>query len=201
MIRFDFDEWDRAVRRLGASIEQVPFTLSVALNDATRKAADRLAADTWARHVEVRNRNFARYALRINQRANKRNLMTEIIENPALAGRGNFGMQATGGTKRARKGKLAIPLKGSVQRTARGVRANQRPAAVIARTPKRALRVTDRGILVGEKGRLRLKFSLEPQARQPAHVPMGRDFQSYMRDELRAALPAAIAKAMGTRRR
>lgn len=200
MITFDFREWDRAVQRLGADLDQVPFALSVALNDAAQKTRLRLADETWARHVQVRNRTFARYAMRIEKRATKGNLRIDIIENPTLNGRGNLGLHATGGTKRARKGKLAIPLKGSVTRTGRGVRANQRPAAIIARTPKRALRVTDRGIFVGQGGKLRLKYSLEQTAQQPADVPFARDFKTIMTEELRKALPAAVARAMKTRR-
>jgi len=200
VIRFDFSEWDRAAQRLGAAVEQIPFALSVALNDAANKTRQRLADETWARHVEVRNRGFARYAMRLEKRATKRNLRVDIIENPSLNGRGNLALHAVGGTKTARKGKLAIPLKGSVQRTGRGVRASQRPGALIARTPKRALRITDRGIFVGEGGKLRLKFSLEQQARQPADVPFARDFQSMMREELRSSLPAAVARAMKTRK-
>ena len=200
MLSFDFSTWERAARQLGADLEQVPFALSVALNDAVKATRLHLTDETWPQHVQVRNRGFARAALRVQQYANKRNLTVVLGENPDLQGRGNLGLQARGGTKQARRGKLAIPLPGTVVRTGRGVRASQRPAAIIARTPKRALRVTPRGILVGKNGRLELKYTLVQQARQPADVPLDADFAHYMERELRLSLPAAVARAMKTKR-
>lgn len=201
---FDFEidlrGFERKARDFGAAQDQVRFSLAYSLTGATSSTLKRLIAETWPKHVEVRNRGFLRQALRV-ERATKANLASAITTAGTRAGaRGNLALHAGGGIRRAKK-RLAIPPTGSVRRTSGGVAAAQKPRTVIDRTPKRALRVTSRGIFVGEGGRLRLKYTFRPVARIKPDVPFRQDFARYMSDELRRELPKAVAKAMKTRRR
>jgi hypothetical protein len=78
------------------------------------------------------------------------------------------------------------------------VRKSQRPHAVIVNTPKRALRITPRGIFVGKGGRL---YAFKASAAQPADVPFDREFREAMTAELRISFPASLARAMASRRK
>ena len=70
---------------------------------------------------------------------------------------------------------------------------------MIARTPKRALRITRKGIFVGENGRLKLKYVFAPAAQISKDVPFYEDFERVMRQEIAAAFPGAMKRAMQTR--
>ena len=72
-------------------------------------------------------------------------------------------------TRQQAKGRLAIPPTGAVARSSSGVRKNQRPRAIVLNTPKRALRITDKGIFVGKGGRLHLMYM--PSRPAPASPP------------------------------
>ena len=196
-LRFDFRDFKRAARRIGAFEKQIPFALANAMTTAAFKVKDSLISETWAEHVEVRNRNALRQALRI-EKARKTNLRVAIVGSGPSAQRLNLVAHAEGGTKKPQGRRLAIAPAGTVKRGARGVPKGQRPAAIIAKTPKRALRITDRGIFVGEGGRLRLRYALKPSATIKADVPFKQDFARMMGAEVRRQFPIAMAKAMKT---
>src|SRR5262249_19073469 len=139
---------------------------------------------------------FMGRALRVKF-SSKRDLTVELYDS---LGRAHLTLHAHGGVKGAQR-RLAIPPRGAVVRTAHGVEKGQRPRALIARTAKRALRITPQGIYVGKGGRLHLMYAFKQSARQPADVPFERDFAATMTRELRISFPAAVARAMRTRRR
>jgi hypothetical protein len=194
--KFNMVDMECQAKTLNGAMDQAPFALSLALNDAVKNARQVLVQDTWPHHVSQRNSSFIGRALRTNF-AVKNNLRVEIYDD---LGRANLKLHASGGTERPRNGRFAIPPKGSVVRGARGVRKSQQPAAIIARTPKRALRVTSRGIFVGEVGKLKLKYSLLASAIQPADVPFQEVFEDAMRNGVRTSFPAAMTRAMSSRR-
>jgi hypothetical protein len=195
-LKLDVDTFIAKAKQIDGAISQLPFALAQSMNTAAFNTRAKLIGDTWPSHVQQRNRTFIRAALRV-ARANKNNLRVEIQD---VLGRGSLILHARGGTKAAR-GRLAIPPAGSVTRTARGVRASQKPAAIIAKTPKRALRITPRGIFVGQGGRLHLKYSFRPSASVSADVPFDEEFQRMMREEINRAFPLALAFAMASARR
>jgi hypothetical protein len=198
MLTFNFSDFERMARDIDHAIDQMPFAISKALNDAVKNTRDRLAEETWAQHVEVRNRHFMRNALRI-ERSTKRNLRVALVD---IRGRANLKQHAEGGVSRPLHGRrFSIPLKGTVRRTARGVTASQTPKAIIASTPKRALRVTAKGIFVGKGGRLHKKYAFAPAAHVKKDVPLREDFARFMVEELRVTFPAAMKLAMQTRRK
>jgi hypothetical protein len=196
-LQLDLSDFEKQARRLGGAIDQVPFALSLALNQAATNARRVLVQDTWPQHVTQRNSNFIGWSLRTIF-STKHTLRVEIYDQTPDQ-RAHLKLHAVGGTKTARK-RLAIPPKGSVVRTARGVRKDQKPAAIIARTPKRALRITARGILVGVGGKLVLKYLFRQSVQQPADVPFEDAFQDAILHDVHTSFPAAMMRAMRGRR-
>lgn len=195
MLKLDFRDWNRVAKQWGAAADQVPFALANAMTAGAFKAREVLADETWPGAVDVRNRALMRASLRI-EKAKKRNLSVTIYDR---LGRAHLALHADGGTKGA-NGRLAIPPTGTVKRGAKGVPKGQRPSAIIAKTPKRALRITPRGIYVGEGGRLHLRYAFASSANIKADVPFNEDFARVMTREMLKHLPAAIRGAMSTRK-
>jgi hypothetical protein len=198
MLKLDFDmrDFERKAAEIGGMMDQVPFALANALTSAAFKAREVLVTQTWPDHVQQRNRSFIRRALRI-EKARKNDLRVEIYDD---LGRANLQLHAKGGARQARGKRLAIPPAGTAQRKAGGaIKAGQLPKALVARTPKRALRITPKGIFVGEGGRLRLKYVFKPSAQIEKDVPFYEDFQRVMQQEVAAAFPGAMQRAMQTR--
>lgn len=194
--QINFDDFLRRADEIGAARDQVPFALANAMTSAAFRTKTLLATDTWPKAVESRNKNFLRAALHVEP-ARKHDLTVSIVDT---LGRANLAQHADGGTERPRSSTFAIPPAGSVKRTARGVAASQRPRAIIANTPKRALRITPRGIFIGIGGRLHLKFSFKPSAQIKRDVPFREDFARYMAEELKRTFVVAMERAMRTRR-
>jgi hypothetical protein len=194
-IKFGVEQFARKAVQLGAAMDQLPFALSRSLNAAVTNARTVLVRKTWPESVQQRNVNFISAALRTNF-STKRNLRVEIYDR---MGRAHLALHAHGGTKLSRK-RLAIPQKGRIVFTSQGPRKSQTPKAIVANTPKRALRITSKGIFVGQGGRLNLMYSFAPSAQIRADVPFEEDFAATMRVELRTSFPAAMASAMKGRR-
>lgn len=201
MFSVDVRAFERKAAQLNAAADQVPFALANAMTTAAFQARDVLINETWPGAVKVRNKTLMRAALRV-VKAMKSNLRVEINDE-RINGRAHLKLHADAGTKQA-QGRLAIPPSGSAiagRRGAKGIPKGSRPAAIVARTPPRALRITSKGIFVGEGGKLNLVYSLTPSANQPADVPFREDFARIMLREMAVAFPTAIAKAMKSRRR
>jgi hypothetical protein len=196
-LRLDVSEFEKRAKQLDAAEDQIPFALSLALNSAVQDARGVLIQDTWPKHVTERNASFIRWALGMVF-STKHNLRVEINDKRANT-RGHLALHMGGGVKVANL-RLAIPPRGSVQRGAHGVRKDQLPAAIVAHTPKRALRVTAGGIFVGVAGRLQLKYFFRQSVRQPADVPFADAFRDAVVKATRASFAGAMARAMRTRR-
>lgn len=195
-LTIDTSTFEKRAKELHAQIDQVPYALALAMNAAAKKTKQTLVEDTWPSHVTQRNKSFIGRALQRTY-ASKRNLQIEIYDS---LGRAHLKLHDAGGTKTA-KGRLAIPPPGTVKRGAGGVRKKQRPHSIIVNTPKRALRITNRGLFVGKGGRLHLMYAFKASANMPADVPFEDDFRRAMTIELRASFPAAMERAMKPRRK
>jgi hypothetical protein len=196
VITFEMRGIKELADQLKVAHDQIPYATAKALNDAAFRTRDRLIA-AWPQHVTARNTGFIRSALHI-EKASKHDLTVRIVETPSSV---SLERHAAGGTKRPLHSRnLAIPPKGSVQYGPRGVRSDQRPGAILRNTPKRALRVTSKGIFVGEGGRLHLKYTFTPSAHQPKDIPFYEVFASEMRDKVNQLLPVYLQEAMRSRR-
>ncbi|GGC90483.1 hypothetical protein [Chelatococcus reniformis] len=192
-IKFDLRDFERASRQIGGAADQVPFALAGALNTALFNTRKKLVTETWPKSVTVRNRSFLSAALRV-ETATKGKLEGAIFDS---MGRAHLGLHARGGTKRPARGMLAIPT-ARVRRTARGVAANQKPSMLKRSVRKGNLIFQETGR--GKAKRLELMYKLAPMARIKKDVPFVEDFRRSMLAEVRVAFPAAMAKAMRTRR-
>jgi hypothetical protein len=196
MIVFNFDNFLTKAAELGAAADQVPYALSRAFNTALTNTRRVLTESTWPSAVEVHNKSFLTAALRVNY-SNKSDLRGSIYDT---LHRANLAGHAYGDTKTPRGIHLAIPPKGLFPRGASGISKGNRPRALIAKTPKRALRITPKGIFIGEGGRLHLQYGFKSSANQPADVRFEEDFKTSMLADVRTSFPKAMIEAMATRK-
>lgn len=198
-IKLDLSQFADAAKRMGAAVDQVPYALSRAMNDAAFYARERLIHSTWPEHVTQRRSNFPGAVLRV-ERSNKIDLTVKIVDT-SDKGQGHLYQHAYGGTKVPRGKHLAIPLASWVKYTASGVAKRMQPKAIVADTPKRALRIIPgKGIFVGQGGRLNLRYSFKTSARINADVPFETDFRRYMTDKIEEQFPMRLGEAVRTRR-
>ena len=196
-IEFDIKDFERKAQQLHAAVDQVPYALSRAMNDAAFATRQRLIDQTWPQHVTVRNPNFLKAALHVEP-STKTNLEVHIVDQLK---RGHLEKHAHGGTKQARSTNLAIPIAANVPRESGGrVRRDYRAAALVAATPKRALRITQSGIFIGRHGKLHLMYKLQPTAQIKQDVPFVQDFKQFFCEEVEQAFPVRLDEAMATRR-
>lgn len=195
-LEIDTRAFERKARELGAAVDQVPYALSRAMNDAAFKTRQRLIDETWPQSVNVRNKSFLRAALHVEP-STKHNLEVHVVDQ---LGRGNLWEHAHGALVRGKGKNVAISIDANVRRGPRGVAKAQRPGALIANTPHRALRITPSGIFVGRHGRLHLMYKLQPTATIKPDVAFVEDFKQFMCEAIETAFPIRLAEAMATRR-
>ena len=169
------------------------------MNAAAKKTKEFLVKNTWPSHVTQRNARFINRALQINY-AMKYNLRVEIYDD---LNRASLMLHGEGGTKRPKGTNLAIPISSNVRKGATGIRKGLRPRELNAKF-KFVANLRGRGDAVwlrtAPKGRhLKMMYVLRPSASIAKTVPFWEDFQESMRNELRSALPAAMARAMKPR--
>lgn len=210
MLTLDLSEFERKARDLSAAIDQVPFALAGALNDALFKARDHLINQTWPNSISVRNPSFIRAALNV-EKATKGNLSGTIFDR---FGRAHLKLHATGGIKKAR-GRLAIPAdRVKAARGAKGVPARLRPGNLkgairkgnsiyqVQGTYKKAKPATKtrKAVKAVDNRKLVFMYALRQTARVKQDVPFYEDFRSIVAQEARASFPQRLARAMQTRR-
>jgi hypothetical protein len=196
-LKFDLRDIQRVADRLKVASDQVPFAMSRALNKAAYETRRMLVEKTWPQSVTQRRSNYPGVVLHVEE-STKHDLTVKIVEQakvPSLVAHAEGGVRTPVQAKR-----FAIPLKGWVQRTSEGVRTTQTARYIIQNTPKRALRVTSKGIFIGEGGRLHLRDSFKPSTHLSADVPFYSVFASEMRDRVNSLLPKFLREAMASRR-
>ena len=130
----NYKKLSRSLDQLGK--KQLPFAFAKTLNQTMKAVGKYTVARTYPRAFDVRNKGFfkaamftgdaVRWATKTKLRASARDRFD----------RGNLQLHATGGTKRARSGRMAIPSRYTkARRGPKGVRKNLRPRAVVD-TPK-----------------------------------------------------------------
>jgi hypothetical protein len=195
-IDFNIKDFIAAADRMKAAHDQLPFVISNLLNDGAFKTRQVLVEQTWPAHVQVRNARFINAALHIDK-ASKHNLEVAIVDR---IGHGHLQAHAKGGTKRVSGPTVAIPNQSVIRLGAHGVRAPDRPAALIARTPKRAMRITNNMMMIGRGGRLVLQYLFRPSVNIKKDVPFYEDFNYTMSNAIRTGFADAMSRAMATRR-
>jgi hypothetical protein len=172
--------------------------LSSTLNDAAFAARQVVVQDTYPAHIQQRNPSFINAALHVTK-ATKQNLTVTLedqLKKPFLQ------RLATGGTETAtRAPKLAVPAPDlNAKRTARGMPPRWKRQAIIAATPRRALRVTPTGVFVGQGGRLKLMYSLKPSVHVPKIFNFYETWEYVVMNYIRTSFAANLRRAMDTRR-
>ena len=133
-VRSNYEKLSRSLDDLGR--KQLPFAFSKTLNEPMKAVAKYTVARTYPRAFGVRNKGFFKAAMFTGDAmrwATKTKLRVSARDRFE---RGNLQLHATGGAKRARSGRIAIPSRFTkATRGARGVRKGLRPRAVVD-TPK-----------------------------------------------------------------
>jgi hypothetical protein len=195
-VQFNLSEFEKRARQLDGAIDQVPFALALALTEAAEITKQALV-DEWPQHVFQRNPGFIKRALQVKP-ATKHDLRVEIYDS---LGRAHLELHADGGTKQA-KSKFAIPVENNVKRGARGVSRSKWPRS-LANSFVADLHGKGPALWVryGRKGRrLRLMYTLRSTVGVKKDVPFRETFAETMTRELGESFPAALKRAMSTRR-
>jgi hypothetical protein len=199
-IKVDMGDVLRLADQLGVAAREIPYSMSRSLNSALFDIRSEFIDHTWPDHVTVRNPSFLRYVLRVetSSKYNLRGAIKEIEEtsNPLMD-------HAKGGTRTPAKAReFAIPTTEYAQgkQTSRGLRASARIRALLASVPRRALRVTSKGVYVGKGGRLELVFAFKPRIEMKADVPFFETFETEVRKRFWDKLPEWLIRSLRTRR-
>lgn len=196
MITIDMRDIRRVADNMKAAQDQVPYATALALNAATESTRSALIKSTWPTHVHVRNAQFISASLTTaGKRATKYSLSTEIYDR---LNRGNLLLHATGGMKRPTgRTHMAVPVSSLIeQKGARGVPRALKPRNLGKRGERKGDAIFERSKTTGK---LRLLYVLKTATKVP-RIPFYDDFNRVMRAEFFRELPAALERAMRTRR-
>lgn len=177
-----------------AAQDQVPYALALAMNQATENTRE-LLIRVWPQQVQVRQGGFIRYALRRGPQATKHSLRTEIFDQ---TGKSFMKRLDQGGTHVARGNNLAIPVEANVRVGSHGVRKSQLPRNLPNTVVKGNAIYQRQG--KGNRKRLKLMYVLRPAVSVPKKINFTEDFVISMSNECRTSFPAAMARAMKSRR-
>ena len=197
MITFvmDFTEVKKAALSLGAAVDQIPYAIALALNRSADITRNLLIKQAWPSHIHSRNASFIAASLTTREaRATKGSLSVEIYDRLR---RGHLYEHAKGGVRVPHgRSHLAVPTR-NVPKTGRGVPQRLKPKTL----GKDAVRIKDALYRRDARGKLVLLYVLKPKTKIPRRVPFFEDYQASMQREMRRELPAAVARAMATRKR
>ena len=207
-LSLDMRDFERAARDFGAILDQVPFALAGAMNDALDDAYAELTTRTWPESITARNPSFIRAALTTRgNRATKGNLRVAIEDK---LGRASLSLHAEGGEKLPKGKALAVPsarIAGARGRS--GVPKGLRPRAIpnsfvkgnaiYQRIGKYEKAGPGKG--KGYDGRgLVLMYTLAPEAAIRPDVPFEPDFERAFRSGIERAFGPRLQAAMAKRR-
>jgi hypothetical protein len=162
-------------KKLSRSLDQVgrkqlPLAFAKTLNEIMKAVEKYTVARPYPRAFDVRNRAFFRAAMFTGSAVKRATKTTLRVLARDRFDRGNLQLHATGGTKRARSGRIAIPSRFTkATRGARGVRKALCPRVVV-NTPKGFIDWDGpRDAIYQRYGRggkqVRLLYVLQPRAR------------------------------------
>ena len=178
-------------KKLSRSLDQVgrkqlPFAFAKTLNETMKAVGKYTVARTYPRAFDVRNKGFFKAAMFTGDAVRWATKTKLRVSARDRFDRGNLQLHATGGTKRARSGRIAIPSRYTkATRGARGVRKALRPRAVV-NTPKGFIdRDGPRDAIYQRYGRggkqVRLLYVLHRSARIPKRFRFYEDAQRITR--------------------
>jgi len=181
--------------------KQLPFAFAQTLNDTAFKVRKQIVERTYPRSFDVRDRRFATQTFRV-KKATKRILTAVVFDR---LDRANLKLHAEGGTKRAKRGSIAVPSRYvKDRRGARGVRRNLRPREVVDSPKGYISRGKDRAIFqaYGPGGsKKRLLYSLKPSVRIAKVFPFYEDASRTVQRNLQRSFSINFRKALQTARR
>ncbi|KWV59723.1 hypothetical protein AS156_30550 [Bradyrhizobium macuxiense] len=193
--KIDLAPFEEQVKRMDAAIDQMPFALSRALNDAANDAYEYLIEETWPKAVKVRNASFLRWAMR-TKFSTKYDLEVEIFDNTPDQ-RAHLALHAEGGVKLPKGAHLIVPTD-NVSRGASGVRQSQKPANMVGKVVKG--NKIYQAIGRGKTKHLKLMYVLVPRTQQPKDVPFHEDFEQIMIESSRRHFKERMIQAMRSRK-
>ena len=167
-ISSDYKRLSRSLDQVGR--KQLPFAFAKTLNETMKAVEKYTVARTYPRAFDVGNRAFFKASMFTGtavRRATKTKLRVSAHDR---FDHGNLQLHATGGTKRARSGRIAIPSRFTkATRGARGVRKFLPPRAMV-NSPKGYIDRDDpRDAIYRRYGRgdnrVRLLYVLQPRVR------------------------------------
>ncbi len=130
----NYKKLSRSLDQLGK--KQLPFAFAKTLNQTMKAVGKYTVARTYPRAFDVRNKGFFKAAMFAGDAVRWATRTKLRVSARDRFDRGNLQLHTTGGTKRARSGRIAIPSRFTkATRGARGVRKTLRPRAVV-NTPK-----------------------------------------------------------------
>ncbi len=199
-------------KKLSRSLDQVgkkqlPFAFAKTLNQTMKAVEKYTVARTYPRAFDVRNRAFFRAAMFTGsavKRATKTKLRVSVRDR---FDRGNLQLHTTGGTKRARSGRIAIPSRsvGSRRLKSGKVKPALLPRTVV-NTPKGFIdRDGPRDAIYQRYGRggkqVRLLYVLHRSARIPKRFRFYEDAERITRQVSPKLFARNFAHAVKTARR
>jgi len=199
-------------KKLSRSLDQVsrkqlPFAFAKTLNQTMKAVEKYTIARTYPRAFDVRNRAFFRAAMFTGsavKRATKTKLRVSVRDR---FDRGNLQLHATGGTKRARSGRIAIPSRyvGSRRLKSGRVKDALLPRAVV-NTPKGFIdRDGPRDAIYQRYGRggkqVRLLYVLHRSAKIPKRFRFNEDAERITRSVSPKLFRRNFSQAIRTARR
>ena len=200
----NYKRLSRSLDQLGR--KQLPFSFTKTLNETLNAVQKYTVARTYPRAFDVRNRAFFKASM-FTGTAVKRATKTKLrVSARDRFDRGNLQLHATGGTKRAKSGRIAIPSRFTkATRGARGVRKALRPRAVVD-TPKGFIdRRGSRDAIYQRYGRggskVRLLYVLQPRARIRKRFRFYEDAQRITRQVSPKLFRRNFSQAIKTARR
>ena len=203
-IRSNYKRLSRSLDQVGR--KQLPFAFAKTLNETMKAVEKYTVARTYPRAFDVRDRAFFRAAM-FTGSAIKRATKTKLrVSARDRFDRGNLQLHATGGTKRARSGRIAIPSRFTkATRGARGVRKALRPRAVV-NTPKGFIdRDGPRDAIYQRYGRggkqVRLLYVLHRSAKIPKRFRFYEDAERITRSVSPKLFRRNFSQAIKTARR
>ena len=203
-IRSNYKRLSRSLDQVGR--KQLPFAFAKTLNETMKAVEKYTVARTYPRAFDVRNRAFFKASMFTGtavRRATKTKLRVSASDR---FDRGNLQLHATGWTKRARSGRIAIPSRFTkATRGARGVRKALRPRAVVD-SPKGYIDSdVPRDAIYQRYGRggskVRLLYVLQPRARIRKRFRFYEDAQRITRSVSPKLFARNFAHAVNTARR
>jgi len=189
------EDFERIVSKMDACYDQLPFALSLALNDALFETKQVLTDATWPRSVTVRNANFLNWALHV-EKATKHSLKGAIFDSTPDQ-RAHLKLHADSGTKVPRGANLAIPSANVDRGSGGAVRPSEKPLNL-----RNAVRIKDRIYQYkghGKHRKLVFMYTLKPSVQIKADVPFREDFESAMRESAERHFVPRMMQAMRTR--